>query len=198
MIYTTSMLMNKYKDYANPKNKIKRLCDEEKLIHICHGLYEDNKKVEPYLLQSYIYGPSYISFAYVLSQYGLIPEMGSNITCATFNKEKKKRYINEIGNYLYRDIPKDAFFEGVKNVIEDGYSYNIALPEKALCDYLCTNYQSASLDDFKAFLFDDLRIDEEEFEKLDFELLLRIANLYKKKNHKFLIDLIKEEYANGN
>lgn len=198
MIYTTQMLINKYKNYINPKSKIKRLCNEGKLIHISHGLYEDDKNVEPYLLQSYIYGPSYISFAYVLSEYGLIPEMGLNITCATYNKEKKKRYINEIGNYLYRDIPKKAFFIGIKNVIEDGYSYNIATPEKALCDYLCTKYQATSLDDFKTYLFDDLRIDEYEFSKLNFKLLGKIASLYKKKNHNYLIKMIKEEYDNGN
>ena len=53
MIYTTQMLMNKYRDYTNPKSKIKRLCDEGKLIHISHGIYEDNKNVEPCYLHSF-------------------------------------------------------------------------------------------------------------------------------------------------
>ncbi len=193
MIYTTQMLMNKYRDYTNPKSKIKRLCDEGKLIHISHGIYEDNQNVEPCYLHSYIYGPSYISFAYVLSEYGLIPEFGVNVTCATFNKEKKKIYKNEYGTYIYKDVPKKVFQYGVKKVIIDGYSYNIATPEKALCDYISTRYQATSLEDFKTYLFDDLRIDEDEFMKLDFNFILEFAHFYKKKNTNYLIEFIKKE-----
>ena len=193
MIYTTQMLMNKYREYTNPKSKIKRLCNEGKLIHVCHGLYEDDKNVEPCYLHSYIYGPSYISFAYALSEYGLIPEFGVNITCATFNKEKKKMYKNDYGVYIYKDVPKKVFQYGVKKIIIDGYSYNIASPEKALCDYISTRYQANSLDDFKTYLFDDLRINEDEFMKLDFKYILEFAHFYKKKNTNYLIELIKKE-----
>ena len=191
MIFTTQMLINKYDNYANPKSKIKRLCNEEKLINVCHGIYEDNKYTEPYLLQSYIYGPSYISFAYVLSRCELIPEYGLNITCATYGKNKRKRFLTNFGNYYYMDIPKRVFPYGVKNIIEDGYSYNIATPEKALCDYLYIKYQATSLNDFISYLFDDLRVDEDEFLKLNFELILKIAPLYKKKNLDYLVEYIK-------
>lgn len=194
MIYTTQMLMNKYKNYTNPKSKIKRLCDEGKLIHVTHGLYEDDSSTSNVMVSSYIYGPSYVSFSYVLSLYSLIPEFGLNVTCATFGKNKSKYYQTHKGLIVYRDIPKKVFPYGVERKCIDGYVYYIATKEKAFCDYLYTKpYNAISIDDFKTYLFDDLRIDEDEFKLLDFNFILKIAPLYKKKNFKFLVEYIKEE-----
>ena len=194
MIYTTQMLIEKYKNYINPKSKIKRLCNEGKLINVCHGLYEDDKSVSLTMISSYIYGPSYVSFSFVLSMYSLIPEFGLNVTCATFGKNKTKFYSTPFGNVLYRDVPKSVFPYGVERKDIDGHIYYIATKEKAFCDFLYTRlYQAVSLDDFKIYLFDDLRIDEDEFELLDFEFILNISPLYKKKNFDYLIEYIKKE-----
>ena len=194
MIYTTQMLINKYKNYTNPKSKIKRLCDEGELIHITHGLYEDDPSASNVMISSYVYGPSYVSFAYVLSQYSLIPEFGLNVTCATFGKNKSKYYQTPKGLLIYRDIPKKVYPYGIVRKEVDGHAYLIATKEKAFCDYLYTRpYQATSLDDFKTYLFDDLRIDEDEFELLDFDFILKIAPLYKKKNFKYLLDYIQKE-----
>ena len=194
MIYTTQMLMNKYRDYTNPKSKIKRLCDEGKLIHISHGIYDDDLSISNVMASSYIYGPSYVSFDYVLSSYSLISEFGLNVTCATFGKNKTKYYQTPKGLIIYRDIPKKVFPYGVERKSVDGYVYFIATKEKAFCDYLYTRpYQATSIEDFKAYLFDDLRIDIDEFELLDFNFILKIAPLYKKKNFKYLVEYINKE-----
>ena len=44
--------------------------------------YETDRNVPAYLLAGSIYGPSYISFEYALSRYGLIPEAVYAVTCA--------------------------------------------------------------------------------------------------------------------
>ena len=194
MIYTTQMLMNKYRDYTNPKSKIKRLCDEGKLIHISHGIYADDLSISNVMASSYIYGPSYVSFDYVLSSYSLISEFGLNVTCATFGKNKTKYYQTPKGLIIYRDIPKKVFPYGVERKSVDGYVYFIATKEKAFCDYLYTRpYQATSIVDFKSYLFDDLRIDIDEFELLDFNFIIKIAPLYKKKNFKYLVEYINKE-----
>ena len=194
MIYTTQMLMNKYRDYTNPKSKIKRLCDEGKLVHISHGIYDDDLSISNVMASSYIYGPSYVSFDYVLSSYSLISEFGLNVTCATFGKNKTKYYQTPKGLIIYRDIPKKVFPYGVERKSVDGYVYFIATKEKAFCDYLYTRpYQATSLEDFKTYLFDDLRIDIDEFELLDFNFIIKIAPLYKKKNFKYLVEYINKE-----
>ena len=47
MIFSTSELMQIYKDYSDAKGKIRRLVRKGDLIAIIKGLYEDNPKVDP-------------------------------------------------------------------------------------------------------------------------------------------------------
>ena len=56
MIITTSMLKEKYSDYANPLDKIKRDVDEGKLFRLTRGVYETNKDVNPIFLAASILG----------------------------------------------------------------------------------------------------------------------------------------------
>lgn len=97
MIKTTAMLINEYSSYANPAAKIKRLADSGVLIPVVKGLYETDRDTPGYCLASAIYGPSYLSFEFALSHYGLIPEAVYAFTCATFEKRKAKRYTTAFG-----------------------------------------------------------------------------------------------------
>ena len=45
MIVTTSMLKEKYHDYANPLDKIKRDANKGLLFRLTNGIYETNKNV---------------------------------------------------------------------------------------------------------------------------------------------------------
>ena len=62
----------------------------------------------------------------------------------------------------------------------------MASPEKALCDTLYKKAPVSSMKELKALLFEDLRIDENEFYKLKKEDLLYLCPLYRKKNLNFL------------
>ncbi len=99
--------------YKNIKDKINRLVKEEKLIRLTKGLYETDKTTPGCSLCSMLCGPSYLSFDFALSYYGLIPEAVYIYTSATFNKQKKKSYNNFFGTYLYQDVPKDVYHLGV-------------------------------------------------------------------------------------
>ena len=68
----------------------------------------------------------------------------------------------------------------------------IATKEKAICDSLCKWRVVKNLSELKDLLFADKRIDEDEFNSCDFELMERLANLYGKTNLKLLIKLIKK------
>lgn len=195
MIYTTNMLLEKYSNYSNPYNKIQRDCKNGKLVKLMRGLYEDNPSVPPYLCSGYIYGPSYISFDYVLSQNGLIPEYAPNITCATFKKNKSKQYDTPLGSFIYRDVPAKAFPLATIARIEDGYSYVIATPEKALCDKLYSVPQVHSMSAFEELLFDDLRIDKDMLNRLDRKLIESIAPKYNKRNLDYLLKYCAKETA---
>ena len=163
-ILTTQALLEKYKDYSNPADKIKRETEKQNLITLKKGLYVDDKNLEGALLAQFIYGPSYLSFEYALWYYDMIPEgmipegIMRIYTSATFSKRKRKMYENYFGTYIYKDVPKAAFNVGVKTEEYEGTTYLIATKEKALCDKLYIMPPVRTLKDIKDMLFDDLRI----------------------------------------
>ena len=134
-----------------------------------------------------------LSFEYALSFYGLIPERVTLYTSATTCKNRTKKFTNEFGTYTYQDIPLIAYPHETMVQVWNNRGYLIATPEKALCDTLCKQKPVTSLKALKQLLFDNLRIDEDEFEKLNREALLFLCPLYKKKNLNFLCRLLEKE-----
>ncbi len=191
MILTFDSLAYEFKDYTDVRGKIRREVQSGRLTQVARGLYETDAHADGKYLAGAIYGPSYLSFDYVLSMYSLIPEaVFETYTSATFRKGKTKQYENAFGVFTYRDIPAAAYPVGVEIRQEGGYSYQIATPEKALCDKLYAISPVGSLKALRALLFDDLRIDEDEFGRLNFDDIRQLAPLYRSTNHNYLIKLI--------
>ena len=188
------MLRKKYSEYTNPLDKIKRDVDNGVLFRLTRGIYEDNSGTEPHLLASSILSPSYLSFDWALSYYGLIPEKVFSITSASLNIRKNKTYINKFGRYEFSDIPSKAFSEGITYLENGDYIVKIATKEKAICDSLSKWRVVRNIKDLKELLFVDKRIDEEEFALCDFKQMIRLASLYRKTNLDMLIKLIRKEY----
>lgn len=109
-------------------------------------------------------------------------------------KEKYHDYIKYFGRYEYSDIPPKAFPEGIRYIIDGEYAARIATKEKAICDSLCKWRVVRSIKELKELLFEDKRIDEEEFSTCDFQSMKQLAALYKKTNLKLLIKLINKEH----
>lgn len=194
MIISTSMLRNKYREYSNPLDKIKRDAGSGVLIRLKRGLYETDKNVNPCFLASSILSPSYLSFDWALSFYGLIPEKVISITSASLDMRKSKTFINKLGRYEYSDIPSEAFSEGLAYIENGDYAVKIATKEKAICDSLSKWRVINSIKGLKELLFIDKRIDEDEVASCDFKLMTRLAALYKKTNLEILIKLVRKEY----
>lgn len=186
MIYFKDLVIKNYNDYSNKNTKLLRDIKDKKLFKIVNGLYETDSNTPGYLLASSIYGPSYISFEYALSYYGLIPERVTTITCATFEKKKKKEYITDFGTFTYRDVPSFAYPEEIILKEENNYSYQIATPEKALCDKLYSLSPLFNYTNLENMLFNDLRIDEEAFNKLDILKINKLSKLYHSTNVELL------------
>lgn len=186
MIINNEIAKNEYDEYSNKDTKLSREIRDGKLFRIINGLYETNPNTPGYLLASSIYGPSYISFEYALSFYGLIPERVTTITCATFDKKKKKEYATDFGTFTYRDVPTSAYPEEILLKEENNYSYQIATPEKALCDKLYTLEPLNNYSNLEKMLFNDLRIDENEFKNLNVNKITKLSDLY----HSTNVDLL--------
>ena len=126
MIITTAILKEKYHDYANLLDKIKREVDKGNIIRLTNGIYETDKEMDPCLLASSILSPSYLSFDWALSYYGLILEKVTSVTSATLGKRKNKTFENYFGRYEYTDVPVKAFPEGLIYLESKGYAVKVA------------------------------------------------------------------------
>ena len=186
MIITNNMAKSEFNKYSNKDTKLSREVKSGKLFKIVNGLYETNPNTPGYLLAGSIYGPSYISFEYALSFYGIIPERVTTITSATFDKKKKKQYNTDFGIFLYRDVPISAYPEEINLKEENNYSYQIATPEKALCDKLYTISPLNNYSNLEHMLFKDLRLDEDIFKNLNIDKIEKLSYLY----HSTNIDLL--------
>ncbi|MDD2371305.1 MAG: hypothetical protein PHQ32_04815 [Firmicutes bacterium] len=191
MIKTTKILLDELKEYVNPTAKIGRLVDSKELVPIVRGFYETDASIPGYYLAPIIYGPSYLSFEFALSYYSLIPETVYNFTSATFEKKKAKQYDTPFGTFTYRDVPSEAYPLGIILHSENGYGFQIASPEKAICDQLYKISPLMNKSELENLLFDDLRIDRDKFFSLNMNELHEIANYFHTKNHKLLQAYVK-------
>jgi hypothetical protein len=186
MIKTTAILYNELKDYVNPTAKIRRLVADGELVPIIRGLYETDRNIPGHYLAPIIYGPSYLSFEFVLAYYTLIPEAVYNFTSATFEKRKVKQYTTPYGTYTYRDVPSNVYPVGLNLYSEHGYGFIMASPEKAICDELYKISPVRNIHELEDLLFDDLRVDREGFFNLNLSELHDLSVLYHTQNHMLL------------
>ncbi|MEF3692175.1 MAG: hypothetical protein V3574_03945 [Candidatus Moraniibacteriota bacterium] len=162
---------------VNLKNWIKK----GHLVMLRRGLYvlsEIQHKVDSVVFATKIYAPSYVSMETALSFYGIIPEAVFTVTSVT---SRKTKYFNTpLGNYSYRKIKKEAF-GGFETKTQKGISFNLALPEKALVDflYLNRNILNGEREQFQGYRFN------EDF-KFDAKKLITFAEAFDNKKLLFL------------
>ena len=171
---------------VNLKNWLKK----GHLIMLRRGLYavsEMKSRLDSIVFATKIYSPSYVSMETALSFYGIIPEAVFTVTSITTRKTNK--FSTPVGNFSYQKIKKEAF-GGFETRKQDGVSYNMALPEKAMADflYLNRNILDGSSERFRSYRFN------EEFE-FDVKKLMQFSKAFKNKKLSFLIDKFIEQYV---
>lgn len=177
-----------FPEYKCKYNKISALEKEETLLRLKQGLYVPTSQASGQLLSegliaNHLYGPSYVSLQYALRYYGLIPEHVYTVTSVT--TKRSRIFQNSLARFEYVHVEEAAFHIGVRmEKTENGSSFLIASPEKALCDliadisYLNLRYKKEIL----IWLEEDIRFDMDEFFRLDTGILREFAKEGKKKN----------------
>ncbi len=158
-------LMHELRAYSKPRDLVSRLLRQGKIIRIRKGLYVFGDLWRRQVLSSeslapLIYGPSVISSDYVLSRCGLIPESVYEITSVTTGRSRVFETV--FGNYSYRQLSPQRFAVSIMHFRSSSGPYLMASPLKALTDkvWLDSRCRPASAKYFKAYLFEDLRVDE--------------------------------------
>lgn len=178
--------------YKNPRVKLNHLLKIKALIRVKKGIYIFGKNFarQPYsheVLANMIYGPSYVSLEWACQYYRLIPEKVTTVTSITM--QRSRRFQTPIGLFTYDHLSSRAFPAGITLAkFSDNQHALIATKEKALADLLVIRRGAfASKKHFKETLFEDLRVEEEDFYQLDLPLLKEI---YKAKPHSAIQHLI--------
>jgi len=170
--------------YKQPLIKINTMVKKGDLLQLKRGVYAFNSDYRDYPLNliavaNLLHKPSYVSFEYALSYYGLIPERVYVITSAT--SYKSWDYSTEIGTFSYIKVASKVYSLGLewKYDKRDGGCL-IATPEKALCDTMYKDKRAKNLEKNEIFdyLENDLRIEWSELKKLDTALMWKISMAY--------------------
>ena len=196
-VFTHTLLEDILSTEVNNVNaKISYMVKKGELIRLKKGVYTFGEEyqtnpIDMISVSNILYAPSYVSFDYALSYYGLIPERVYEITSATMRM--KKEFHTPIGRFTYKIVPLQAYALGVDWIYDNiNGGKLIATVEKALCDKIRSDRGIGRLSQQKleVYLEHDLRIDMDLLFDLDVELISAIASAYKSANLHNLAKLI--------
>lgn len=169
---TTSIIESLYPELKSANKKVTWLEKQGVIIRLKRGLYVVNpehsgKTLSSELIANHLYTPSYISMSTALRYYGLIPE--AVYVHQSMTVKYSRSFQTPVGSYDYKYISREAFSIGVRSMHKGDYAFLIASPEKALCD-LIANSSKVNLrymKDVEIYLEQDIRMDMDEFYKMD-------------------------------
>lgn len=105
------------------------------LNRLKRGIYRfSDQPIDEFTLAGYLYSPSYISLETALNNLGIIPDVSLKVTSVSPTTTKTIKTVQ--GSFLYAKIQPALWF-GWQTVNDShGFPYKIALPEKALLDWI--------------------------------------------------------------
>lgn len=189
-------LLDAIHGYARPRMKISGMLSKGDIVRVKKGLYilGESLRRRPFcreLLANLIYGPSYVSLEYALHYHGLTPERVETVTSVTCGRSRT--FETPVGAFSYRMITMEAFRTGMDRVeLDDGRSFLIAIPEKALADRIIADRGAgiSTQKELHDYLLSSLRIDPAGLSQLNPDKLAEIAQHYRSRRVKLLADLV--------
>jgi len=184
-------------DYNSPKDKVCRMQQQGQLIRLKKGVFVvapgvSNKTLSMELIANHLYGPSYVSLESALAYHGLIPERVHLMRSVTI--KRARNFTTPLGEFEYLTMLAPYYSIGIKQLVfGEEYSFLIASPEKALADLIIVTsglrIQSAKA--MREYLYEDLRLDFDEYENWDANILRDcIVNGRKKRELGFLYEVL--------
>lgn len=189
-------LMDCLAGYKKPRSKLTALLKAEALIRVKKGIYVFAKeyRLRPFsleILSNLIYGPSYISYEYALSYWGLIPEKVTRVTSVCF--KRVKHFKTPVGEFIYQCINPSHFAVGITwESIDENSHFLIATKEKALADTVALQKPFPNMEELLAYLVEGMRIDDNDILALRAPLMRDIASLYQNANVSFLCSILEK------
>ncbi|MFA9391412.1 MAG: hypothetical protein ACERKD_16505 [Prolixibacteraceae bacterium] len=184
-------------NYRSPHDRVSRLAQQGQLIRLKRGVFVvapeiSHQTLSMELIANHIYGPSYVSLESALRYYGLIPERV--YVTRSITTKRARNFTTPLGEFEYLTMPANYYSVGIRQLVfEEEYSFLMATPEKAISDLIITTsglrIQSARA--MREYLSEDLRIDFDEHENWDLDILRAcIENGRKRRELRFLLEVL--------
>lgn len=148
-------------DYIKVKALARYYASKNKLFRVKNGLYSIVENPDILEVAQHLITPSYISYHTALSIHGINFQYYLDIHCMALRKREIEAQSQKI---IYHQIKSDVLFNPLGIMNQNGY--NLASPERAICDSL---YLSPGIG------FDNLN-------KIDITELYKIAQIYSNKS----------------
>ena len=160
-------------------NQLYRWQAQGLIVKLKRGIYllnANDREIEPsrLFMANQLHAPSYVSLEYALNFYGLIPEKVADVTSVT--TKKTTRLSTPEGTFIYQHVKPEAFrgFKTFKD--EAGLTFFMALPEKAVTDFIYLNLEKFKVDDLKIF---EQSYRFQNLEDLNKKLIMEFTALYR-------------------
>jgi hypothetical protein len=180
-------------DYTNPHDLISRWCKRGDLVRLKNGFFVIAEKIKdkavPYeQIANLLHGPSYISYEWALSYYGMIPE-GVYVVTST-SAIKSTSYTTPLGTFHYSYLSHARYAIGIDQRENASGNFLIGTPEKALADLVHQKSRHLHPKDLIIDLIEARRIDEAALKNLDKRHLAEIAENYRSQTVRNLVNAI--------
>ena len=169
---STAALSSLFPENKAGGEKVRSLEQKEYVIRLKRGLYVVNPEVSRVplsleLIANQLYAPSYVSMSSALRYYGLTPE--TVYTMQSMTVKHSRSFDTPVGHFEYTGINREAFPIGVTIINKQTYTFLMASPEKALCDLIANSpkVNLRYLKDVERYIEEDIRLDMDEFLKMD-------------------------------
>ena len=182
---STAALSSLFPENKAGGEKVRSLEQKGYVIRLKRGLYVVSPEVSRAplsmeLIANRLYSPSYVSMSSALRYYDLIPE--TVYTMQSMTVKHSRGFDTSVGRFDYTCMSREAFHVGVTIIDRQTYAFLMASPEKALCD-LIANSPKVNLrymKDVERYLEEDIRLDMEEFFKMDASVFEQYIEVGKK------------------
>lgn len=163
--------------YHNKAVKIASFLHHGEIVQLRRGLYTfaaplRRGPISTCLVANRLYGPSYVSEDFALSYHGLIPETPGVVTSICMGRSRE--FTNDFGVFSFRYCRSKAYSIGIAIGGGEKDHFLIATPLKALFDKALHDKRWNG-EAPEEYLSEDLRIDLDEHEWLDKDLLNELS-----------------------
>ncbi len=202
--FTTSVLSSLLGEFEQRNHKISRMERAGDIIRLKRGMYVvspliSHQTLSTELIANHLYAPSYLSCLTALRYYGIIPEQVCRTQSMTIKHTRS--FHTSLGEFSYTNTNREAFSVGVTSITENGYSFLIATPEKALCDLIATSPQVTLryITEARRYLEEDIRFDMDAFAEMDKAIFREYIAVGKKASSiQTLLKLLEQYQENAN